>query len=1061
MNARRKDQKSEVRRQRERPARRFFFVCLLLPSVFLLFASLPLRAQEATTTTTAASPASETAGSTETAAPPARRFSPEGEPLTNLVFPPGTQQNIDLVLSKIKADTGIVVTPMGGARGQPVPAPFLKDATVENALKWIGAQKDWVWAKEGAGYIIADRPYYEKNYLSKTVVQRVIVPQNITAADAAKAVERMKSPVGDIQADPRTNQVIVTDLLPIVEAIERTIRLLDQKVFLRVFTLKHADPKNVLDLLQPYKSAPGRLELVPRMRQIIAEDTYENIQRMEVMVDLLDRGPEMRIYDLNNIDFEGKSVTDLQDYLDKEIITEGAYLKFDPQNGVMILIDLPRVHEKVQKILDAVDKPARQIYIQAEIVETNFDHTFKIGTDMTFADDLLVQVATSSGNTGSTAIPTGTGGTAEAAQASGVSFTDIAGIAHPLTEGNPAVNLGASGVALDYLSRHARVKFSAVMTDNETRVLAQPRVLVKNRQSADITDGGTISYPTTTYYGGGYGGGYGGAGTGAGYPYVPSVGSGSVPIGLTLTVDPSIMNNGLIELRVMLMNQSGTTKNSKLGGQDYTLVDTTNQTLNTILVIPDGQTRMIGGMIRNNESDTINGIPFLKDIPIIGPVLFGSRSTPVSRRTLLMFITPTVVQEKARKYVAPPDEDEKTPPTFFEQASWSAAAVKRAVEEAMKETESKYPSFPFPDRQAEGTKKATGVAVPTVSLEHELTTESAAATRPAELQMPVPEERVTTLPAQQIPPSVEGAKRLIPKMPSPPTSPGLVENLPPPRPTPVKKVIAPTTVTVETRKTAAPASPTPAPGPPAPAVTPAAPAPGKTPVKSVSTTRTLETRRAPPPTSPTLAPKAPRPRPPREEPTTATFPTTGTVQYQAGPPEVLLSARRPSDLPLPRPSPDRKARAPGAVAAASEDTGLGASSYEVNVLGAGGRAVTALPSGELRESPALGTIQIPMETLATIIATPGPQPPPGAMPGMPPGMQPGQVAVMPPGMRPTPRMAVTPLRPAPTAPSPFTSGRPYTTPYGFRPPIPPPYQPPIGPMSPYTPPGGYPRPRTR
>jgi len=1088
MNARTRSKKAQVRRQKKCTNGQALPLLLLFPFSFCLLASIAVQAQELQEMSLPA-PASGEAATNETseseaaAAPAVRRFSTDGKPLLNLVFAPGTQPSIDLVLAQIKAQTGITVTPMGAARGQPVPAPLLKDTTIEDALKWICAQKDWVWAKEGPNYIISDRPYYEKNVLSKTVVQRVIVPRNIPAADAAKAVERMKSPVGDIQFDARTNQVFVTDILPIVEAIERTIKLLDQKVFLRVFTLKHADPKTVLDFLQPYKSPPGRLELIPKMRQIIAEDTYENIQRMEVMVDLLDRGPEMRIYDLNNIDFEGKSIQDIQDYLDKEILTEGAYLKFDPQNGVMILIDLPSVHEKVQKILEAVDKPARQVYIQAEVVETNFDHTFKIGTDFTWADDLLVQapttLATGTGATGAgTVTGTGTGqgvptqqagATPQGTAATGggtsnlsLGFTDLAAAAQALHERYPVVTAGSSGIALDYLSRHARLAFSAVMTDNETRLLAQPRVLVKNRQPADITDGGSISYPTTTYYGGGYGYGQGTTGYN---PYVPSVSPGSVPIGLTLTVDPSIMNNGLIELRVSLMNQSGTSKTSKLGGQDYTLVDTTNQTLNTILVIPDGQTRMIGGTIRNIETENVSGIPYLKDIPVIGPLVFGNKDTKTTRRTLLMFITPSVVQEQIRRYVTPPDESEMTPPTFYEQASWSATAVKRAVEEAVKETEEKYPGFRFPGREEEELRKPEGIRAPTVRLEHEETT------GPAELQLPPLEERVTTIPKRLL---ERKPVELEPRMPPPPAPPVIEPKGPPPPSSPTlqpKTAAPPTTATTETKKPALPTSPSltqkaPAPTPrPTPAVKPNMPL-------VPTTTKTLETRKSVSPTSPTVAPKlpppptsptvgqkappaAPAPQPkllkpiaPHERPTTATFPSTGTVMFEAGPPRILLSSRKPADLPLPAARATTKRSVAVASGAAGGEEGLEPTSYEVTVLGEGGRSVTALPSGEYRESPALGTVQVPMETLA-VVATP--TPPPAPTPAMiPPGIPPGAI---PPGMRvtrvsgqppPGPAPAVTPLRPMPTRPVFPTYGTPAysATPYGIRPPIMPPNMPP-------------------
>ena len=1022
-----------------------------------------------------------------TAGVPARRLSPEGKPVFNLLFPANVPVSIDQVLLMLKSQSGVTVTPMGLAKGQQIPGPLLKDVTVEEALRAICAQRDWVfWRDRATGnYSISDRAWYEQNILKGTVVQRVIRTVNIPAADAAKAVERMKSAVGEITFDARTNQIFVTDLLPVVEAIERTIRLLDQRVFLRVFTIKHADPKQVMDVLQDYKSPPGRLELIAKMRQIIAEDTYENVQRMEVMVDILDRGPEMRVYDLNNLDFEGKAIQDLQDYLDKDILTEGAYLKFDQQNAVMILRDLPTVHEEVAKLLKWVDKPARQIYIQAEIVETNFTHSFDLGIDWTFSGehtDLRTQTA-ATGGTGGAGGPGGTNIAAfqQSAQSTGqLGFRELAEqtlAAAATAKPQDTVNItaGGAGLMLDALTKHAHAVFKAVMEDTETRILAQPRVLVKNRQSADITDGGTISYPTTTYYGGTP---YGGQPTTGGYnPYIPSVGSGVVPTGVTLTVDPSVMNNGLIELRATLTNVSGITKSSKLGGQDYTLVDTTNQTLDTVLVIPDGQTRMIGGMIQNRETETVNGIPYLKDIPWIGPLAFGSYSRkPVSRRTLLMFITPTIVQERAHKYVAPPDDNEMTPPTFYEkaseQASWSAAAVKRAMEQAIKETEAKYPGFPMPRPAAEETTRTGMVPLPPLTLRH--TTETAETQKPSPGRLPVEEQPATKLPKGEIPPeplpSTPTLPRMEPRMTAPPTSPTLAPLLPPmlppllppmpPGPATPRVPAATTTPTsppVTAEKPSA-AAVTPLPLPPVPRAT-ATPAttttartgkPVKPPIAAAPTspvaarktpvrpkrTPTIEAGRTPLAPTPTPFPPAPptsptaERKPPKAALPPVTFPATGTALVQRSPVEVFAGSRRPSDLPEPAP-----ARPSGQATMAQLTTtpleGPDVSSYELTVMGPGGRATSASPGGLGAPPPALGTLAIPLETLATAAGPPAPPaPPPGAVSlTRPTGTV---VSGQPPaGLAARPAAPAGPGRPAGSA-----------TPYGSRPGINPPTGPP-------------------
>jgi hypothetical protein len=507
----------------------------------------------------------------------------------------------------------------------------------------------------------------------------------------------------------------------------------------------------------------------------------------------------MRIYDLNNVDFAGESVQQLEEYLTEDIITEGAYLRFDPQNGVMILIDLPTVHEKVKKILEAVDRPARQVYVQAEIVLTSLQHSFSFGSDWQVADDRLVYESIQGGSGGNGGTD-GDGDTNGEAIISRLGFDDVAA---SLNEAYPVVSGGPAGITLDYLSRHARFTFNAVMEDTETNLLAQPRLLVKNQQVADFTAGGTISYATTTYYGGGY---YPAGGATGGYPYTPSVGSGSVPTGITLSVQPSVMNNGLIEMQILLTNIQGTPVTRKLGSTDYTLVDTTNQSVNSVLVIPDGQTRMIGGLIENRDTETVNGIPYLKDIPILGGILFGSKSREPLRRTLLMFITPTVIQEKARKYAEPIDDDERTPPTFYEEAEWSAAATKRAVEEALGAMEQEYPDFT--EAMGRPEPKPTGrIPAPTPRLEHEATTETVTEREPSvgmrrpptpavtlehepttgpveiEPESPPPAERppVESLPIEPppaVPPDVPTSPPAMPAPPPEPEAPPEIEAFP-------------------------------------------------------------------------------------------------------------------------------------------------------------------------------------------------------------------------------------------------------------------------------------------
>jgi len=65
-------------------------------------------------------------------------------------------------------------------------------------------------------------------------------------------------------------------------------------------------------------------------------------------------------------------------------------------------------------------------------------------------------------------------------------------------------------------------------------------------------------------------------------------------------------------------------------------------------MVDDGQTAVIGGLIRTNDSNVRQGVPFLKDLPLVG-ILFRSSNTTRSNRELIIFVTPRLLSEMATR----------------------------------------------------------------------------------------------------------------------------------------------------------------------------------------------------------------------------------------------------------------------------------------------------------------------------------------------------------------------------------------------------------------------------
>jgi type IV pilus assembly protein PilQ len=66
----------------------------------------------------------------------------------------------------------------------------------------------------------------------------------------------------------------------------------------------------------------------------------------------------------------------------------------------------------------------------------------------------------------------------------------------------------------------------------------------------------------------------------------------------------------------------------------------------TRVMVEDGQTAVIGGLVRNNETEVTRGVPLLKDIPLIG-MMFSSKTKTSASRELVIFVTPKIVTDMA------------------------------------------------------------------------------------------------------------------------------------------------------------------------------------------------------------------------------------------------------------------------------------------------------------------------------------------------------------------------------------------------------------------------------
>src|SRR5206468_3052278 len=170
------------------------------------------------------------------------------------------------------------------------------------------------------------------------------------------------------------------------------------------------------------------------------------------------------------------------------------------------------------------------------------------------------------------------------------------------------------------------VALTAVASDSRARILQRPRIQTSHNEPATLFVGESRPYPTASYYGGGAYGGY------------SSI--QQLQIGVTLEVTPLINPDGLV---VMDIHQTIESANGSVTIANVGDVPVTSRKEAAAKVsVRDHDTIILGGLIETSKSRNGSGVPFLKDIPLIG-YAFRSTSDKETRNELIVLIRPTVL----------------------------------------------------------------------------------------------------------------------------------------------------------------------------------------------------------------------------------------------------------------------------------------------------------------------------------------------------------------------------------------------------------------------------------
>jgi general secretion pathway protein D len=314
------------------------------------------------------------------------------------------------------------------------------------------------------------------------------------------------------------------------------------------------------------------------------------------------------------------------------IFESGIKVSADKATNSVVVTSSLRDFANLRTVIDKLDQPRRQVFIEAVIMDLTIDRENQVG--MAFhAGDLTSNQTLVYGGLNpfrSIALPSPTD-TSLNAFALGIRGPALSGTDTLLGTG---FSIPAFGILLN-----------AMASTNDADILTTPHILAMDNVPAEINVGQNIPLQTNV---GGLGslGALAGASAAGGAGALAGVGSfGTAPrqdIGTKIKITPHLNDSDEVRLEVQeeITDVTGQQPIGTLGAVPFA-----KRTAQTQLVVKDQQTVVIGGLVRNRIARTDSKIPLLGDLPVLG-ALFRSSSSSLQKSNLILVLTPYIIREQ-------------------------------------------------------------------------------------------------------------------------------------------------------------------------------------------------------------------------------------------------------------------------------------------------------------------------------------------------------------------------------------------------------------------------------
>ncbi|MGE0267471.1 MAG: type II secretion system protein GspD [Candidatus Omnitrophota bacterium] len=358
--------------------------------------------------------------------------------------------------------------------------------------------------------------------------------------------------------------------------------------------MAHINPGRAVEIIEKMKGPMGIVYVDLYSKSLMIKDEPARIEEMKKAIAMIDRPLITKEIRLKYI-----PVKDIAEKI-KDLTTPSiGSVKYDEPSNSMVIMDNADVIDRIKSVVRTFDQRQSEVSIEAKIIQVTLSDDTKLGVNW---------------------------------QAVIKEFHDMK--VESDFEAMPTGNLGRLSVGTIEKDNYSAV-VNALESVGNTKILSNPHITTLNNKEAKILVGSSEPYVTATTT------------TPSSGPAITAENVTFIDVGVKLYATPTIHDDGYITMAIRPEVSSVTRTVTTSNNNSIPVVETSEA--ETTVMIRDGETIVIGGLIREDRIDTVQQVPVLGDIPVVGSA-FRNKDHTNRTTEIVIFLTPRIINGTSQEY---------------------------------------------------------------------------------------------------------------------------------------------------------------------------------------------------------------------------------------------------------------------------------------------------------------------------------------------------------------------------------------------------------------------------